>query len=69
MQRNGLIIPTLIGLNVLLKKMIIYVIDVQTGKHTYVKNRAQISLYHGYFNDELDRFMKKLVNSYLKLRL
>ena len=51
------------------KKMIIYVIDVQTGKYTSVKNRAQISLYHGYFNDELDRFMKKLVKSYLSLRL
>ena len=48
------------------KKIIIYVIDVQTGKFSSAKNRRQISLYHGYYNDELDLLMSKVVKSYLK---
>ena len=51
------------------KKLIIYVIDVQTGKYSSQRNKRQISLYHGYYNDELDLLVSKVVKSYLKQRL
>lgn len=51
------------------KKLIIHVIDVHTGQLCSAKNRRQISLFHGYFFDELDLLVSKVVKSYLKQRL
>ena len=48
------------------KKIIIYLIDVHTGQIYSAKNRRQVSLYHGYYNDELDFLVSEVVKSYLK---
>ena len=48
------------------KKIIIYLIDIKTGKLFSERSRTTISLYQGNFNDALDSFISKLVNDYLK---
>jgi TolA-binding protein len=48
------------------KKIIIYLIDIKTGKLFSERNRTTISLYHGHFNDALDSLLSKVINRYLK---
>jgi hypothetical protein len=48
------------------KKIIIYLIDIKTGKLFSEINRTAISIYHGNFNDALDSLLSKVVNRYLK---
>ena len=47
------------------KKIIIYLIDIETGKLFYERSRTTISLYHGNFNDALDSLLSKLIRNYL----
>ena len=54
------------AIDINVKKIIIYLIDIKTGKLFSERSRTMISLYHGNFNDALDSFLSKVVNRYLK---
>jgi hypothetical protein len=50
------------------KKIIIYLIDIKTGKLLSERNIMGFSLYQGNFNDELASLLSTIVNRYLKLQ-
>ena len=53
------------SVEITVKKIVIYLIDIKTGKLISERSRTKISLYHGNFNDALDSLLSKLIQSYL----
>lgn len=53
------------AIDINVKKIIIYLIDIKTGKLFSERSRTTISLYQGNFNDALDSLLSKLIQSYL----
>ena len=54
------------AIDINVKKIIIYLIDIKTGKLFSERNRTAINLYQGNFNNALDSLLSKVVNRYLK---
>jgi adenylate cyclase len=54
------------AIDINVKKIIIYLIDIKTGKLFSERNRTAVNLYHGNFNDALDSLLSKVFNRYLK---
>ena len=54
-----------VAMESIVRKIVIFLIDVKTGELFSVENMQPISLYMGYFMDELDSYLTEVINDYV----